>query len=98
MAKYYLILVLILGAVLVYIFLEDPCNNQFRADFSNKHPGYKILDSASREGSPEIVQCEILYKKPDNDQIYKDIWVYEKLQNGWSFSSVLEAEKTAQMP
>ena len=98
MAKYYFVLVLITGAVLFYIFLEDPCNKMLRADFSNKYPSYKILDSGAGEGSPDEVQCHIYYQKPDSEQVYEDIWSYRKSGSGWSFSSVLETQKTGQIP
>jgi len=98
MAKYYFVLVLIMGAVLFYIFLQDPCNEMLRADFSNKYPGYKILDSGAGEGSPDEVQCHIYYQKPDSEQVYEDIWSYRNSGSGWSFSSVLETQKTGQIP
>ena len=66
MAKYYFILILIMGAVLFYIFLQDPCNELMRMDFSEKHPSYKILDSGSGEGSPDNVHCHLYYQKPDS--------------------------------
>ncbi len=98
MAKYYFILILIMLVVLYYIFLEDPCYNQIRADFSNKYPSYKILDSGSLEGSPDEVTCHIRYQKPDSQQVYEDVWLYQNSESGWSFSSVLEAQKTEQTP
>jgi hypothetical protein len=98
MAKYYIILVLILGGVLFYIFLEDPCNKILRADFSEQYPSYKILDSGSREGSPSEVQCHIRYQRPDSEQAYEDIWLYKNSGSGWVFSSVLVAQKKEQVP
>ena len=98
MAKYYIALFLIMGAVLFYIFLEDPCNNILRADFSEKFPDYKILDSVSGEGSPDNVQCHIYYEKPDSKQVYKDTWSYRNSESGWRFSEVIETENTEQMP
>ncbi len=98
MAKYYIILVLIMGGVLYYIFLEDPCNNLVKADFSEKFPGYEILGSRAGEGSPENVQCNIYYQKPDDKQVYTDTWLYKNSESGWSFSEVLEAQRTEQMP
>ncbi len=98
MAKYYIALFVILGMVLFYIFLEDPCNQMLRADFSDKFPSYKILDSGSGEGSPDNVQCHIYYQKPDSEQIYEDIWSYENSGSGWSFSKIVETRKKEQIP
>ena len=94
MAKYYFILVLIMGAVLYYIFLEDPCNNMVRADFSAKNPGYEILNSGAGEGTPDNVQCHIHYQKPDSEEIYEEVWLYQKVGSDWSLSGVLETPKT----
>jgi hypothetical protein len=96
MAKYYFILVLIMGAVLYYIFLEDPCNNMVRADFSEKYPGYEILNSGAGEGTPDTVQCHIRYQKPDSEEIYEEVWLYQKVGSDWSLSGVLETRKTEQ--
>ena len=98
MWKYYFILVLVMGAALYYVFSVDPCNRTLRADFSRQYPDYKILDSGSREGSPDEVQCHIRYQKPDSEQVYEDIWLYQNSESGWTFSSVLVAEKSVQMP
>lgn len=98
MGKYYLILVLAMGAVLYYIFLQDPCNNILRTDFSNKYPDYKILDSGSGEGSPESVQCHIYYRKPESEQVYEDIWLYQDSGSGWKLSEVLATKKVEQTP
>jgi hypothetical protein len=98
MAKYYFILFLVMGGVLYYVFLEDPCNQNIKADFSREHPDYKILDSGSREGSPDEVQCHIRYQKPDGDQAYEDVWLYQKTESGWHFASALAKEKAVQAP
>jgi hypothetical protein len=89
MAKYYLVLLVIIGVVLFNIFIKDPCNILARADFANKHPGYEILDTVSGEGSPESVQCTVYYEKPDSKDVYKDIWVYRNSSDGWKFSNIL---------
>jgi hypothetical protein len=98
MTKYYFFLVLVLGAVLFYIFTQDPCNQLLRADFSNKNPEYKILDSGSGEGSPDNVQCHIIYQKPDSEKIYEDTWVYKNSGSGWIFASILETQEREQAP
>jgi hypothetical protein len=98
MAKYYFILILVMGALLFYVFQNDPCSQSIRADFSRQYPGYTILNSGSREGSPEEVQCHVRYQKPDGDQVYEDIWLYQNTASGWVFSSALTKEKPVQAP
>jgi hypothetical protein len=96
MVKYYFLLALVAAGFLVYVFLQDPCNQTLRADFSEKHPGYKILDSSAVEGSPESVSCHIYYKKPDSQQVYEDVWLYVKPDGEWQFSRILESGKKKQ--
>jgi hypothetical protein len=98
MAKYYFVLLLAAVAVLFYVFQNDPCNKNMRADFSRQYPEYKILDSGSREGSPEEVQCHLSYQKPDSDQVYEDTWLYRNTESGWLFSSALTKEKAVPAP
>jgi hypothetical protein len=98
MTKYYFILVLVVASALVYIFFQDPCNNQLRGEFAKRYPSYEILDSGSREGSPDEVKCYIRYRKPDSKQAYEDVWMYQNSESGWSFSSMLETQKPVQMP
>ncbi|MBW2289414.1 MAG: hypothetical protein JRG90_16530 [Deltaproteobacteria bacterium] len=96
MLKYYIFLFLIVGIGLFYVFIKDPCNRQLETDFSNKHPSYKILNSGASEGSPESVRCHISYRKPDSEQIYEDIWLYQDSGRGWEFSRILVTGKTEQ--
>jgi hypothetical protein len=96
MLKYYLVLLLILGAVLVYIFRGDPCNRLVRADFSNMYPDFEILDSGAQEGTPDSVHCHIYYKKSGSDQIYDDTWLYKNPGNGWEFSKILGTREREQ--
>lgn len=98
MLKYYVLLFLIAGLGLYYVFLQDPCNRKFRADFSNKYPNYEILDSGAREGSPEIVHCHIYYQKPDSEQVYEDVWLYQHSPGGWNFSRIIETKVRQQTP
>jgi len=93
MLKYYIALFLIAGAVLFYVFSQDPCSKQVRTDFASKYPDYEILSSGAGEGSPDSVLCHISYQKPDNKLVYKEIWAYQNSGSGWVFSRVLEAKE-----
>lgn len=87
MTKYYVLLIAVIGSILVYIFLQDPCNEQFRVDFSEKYPDYKILDFGG-EGDTENVYCHVFYQKTDDNQIYEDVWIYKRTDDGWNFSEI----------
>lgn len=92
MAKYYFLLVLIIAAVLYYIFLQDPCNILVKDDFSAKHPDYKILDVGASEGSVDSVQCHIYYLKPEDKEMHQDIWLYTNSGGDWSLSRAIAAD------
>ncbi|MBS93801.1 MAG: hypothetical protein CL799_05090 [Chromatiales bacterium] len=98
MYKYYFVLFLALAIALAYTFFEDPCARAFRTDFSDQYPGYKILDTSSSEGSPNSVQCHVYYKKPDSEQAFQDIWLYEDSGSGWSFSEIVASGELDQTP
>jgi len=98
MLKYYIVLFLIAGVVLFYSYRADPCNVKFKTDFVNRYPGYQILNSgAGEEDSDRLravaggrgIHCHIYYQKPDNEQVYEDIWLYEELSSGWNFSRIV---------
>lgn len=96
MLKYHVFLILIVGIALFYVFVKDPCNQQLRADFSDRYPSYAILDTGASEGSPETVRCHISYKKADSEQIYEGLWLYQDLGQGWEFSKILETRMIGQ--
>lgn len=92
MLKYWILLFLVTGLVLAAIFLQDPCNAQFRADFTARYPDYKILDSRG-EGDTQSVSCHMFYHKPEDRLIYEDIWTYVNSSDGWKFSEITESRR-----
>jgi hypothetical protein len=96
MYKYYGFLILIVGMAVLYVFVKDPCKQQLRAEFADMYPSYVILDSAASEGSPESVRCRISYQKPEDKQIYEELWLYQHKRDGWSFSRILETHEKEQ--
>jgi len=68
------------------------------ADFSNKYPSYTIRNFGAGEGDSgglgvvagsRNIHCYILYQKPDSEQVYEDIWLYQQLGTGWNFSRIV---------
>ena len=95
--KYYLLMLLVVGIALSFVYIKDPCHQQLRADFSSRYPDFEILESGASEGSPESVRCHISYKKPNSDGVFEDIWLYQDSGKGWQFSKIvktLEKEST----
>lgn len=92
MTKYYVLLIAVIGSILVYIFLQDPCNEQFHTEFLEKYPSHKILDFGG-EGDADSVYCHMFYQKPDGNQIYEDVWIYKRTDDGWNFSQVQKTLK-----
>jgi hypothetical protein len=98
MVKMYFLASLAAGMVLFYVFLQDPCNQPLRAEFSDRYPRHRLLSAGAGEGSPDRVQCHISYQGPDGEQTYEDIWLYENSESGWNFSRVLQTSKLEQTP
>ena len=92
MSKYYALMFVVVAIALYYAFIKDPCNQQLRDDFSNRHPTYEILSSEAAEGSPESVRCHISYRMADSEQVHDDIWLYLYTKRGWEFSRILESD------
>lgn len=96
MWKYYALLFVAVGLVLAYVYVADPCNRLLRTDFMKANPSYVILDSNAESGAPESVHCRISYKKPGDDLIYEDVWVYMYGETSWEFSGIAESGRKKQ--
>ncbi len=92
MTRYYVLLFLVIGTVLLYVFLQDPCNQQFRSDFAAKYPAREIVDTAG-EGDAEKVYCHMYYRQPEMSGVLEEIWVYRNDSDGWKFSGIKESRK-----
>ena len=93
MAKYYIALFLIAAAGLYYVFLQDPCNQLVKTDFSGKYPDYEIMFTGATDGVPDSVQCHVTYQKPDSKKVFEDVWLYQNSGSGWMFSSIFRTEE-----
>lgn len=93
MWKYYLVIFAALVLVLGYTWVADPCNRLARADFAERNPSFAILDSGADGGSPASVHCHVTYRKPADDEVYEDIWVYQRTTTAWQFDRVAETGK-----
>lgn len=92
MLKYYLLMFAVVVLALIYAFLADPCSRLVRVEFNEKYPTYVVLDSGADKGSPDRVRCHITYRRPDDAQVYEDIWLYQraKKRGAWGFARALE--------
>jgi hypothetical protein len=98
MSKYYLLMVLVVGIALYFVYLKDPCHQQLRTDFSSKYPGHEILNAEALEGSPESVRCTVSYRKLASGEIFEDIWLYQDLGKGWEFLKIVRTQQKEQAP
>ena len=90
MLKYWVFMLVVLGALLVYSYFSDPCIGRVRRDFSEKHPGYEVVSSDAESGSAESVRCVISYRKPDSRQVHEEVWWYRNAGGGWALFKILE--------
>lgn len=90
MWKYWVIMLVILGALLVYSYFADPCIGLVRSEFVEKHPGAKIVSTDAEAGSPESVRCVVSYRKPGNQEIHKEVWWYKNPGSGWALHKIVE--------
>ncbi len=90
MLKYYLLLFVVVGVALFYVYVSDPCNQLVRMEFASRYPDYTILESGAEEGSRESVRCRIAYRKPGSEQVHDELWLYLHQGHSWEFSKVIE--------
>ncbi len=91
MWKYFALAALVVALAFLYVSMRNPCSMQVKADFSDKHPDYTLLDTGASEGSPESVRCNVSFQKPDSEQVYEETWLYRYSRQGWRFSRILNA-------
>ncbi|MCP4006095.1 MAG: hypothetical protein GY725_18080 [bacterium] len=93
MLKYWILMFVVLGIALYYVFLQDPCNRLVKQNFSAQYPSYTILGSGAEQGSPETVRCRVTYRKPDSPQVFEDLWLYQNIDRRWKFFRVIETRE-----
>ena len=93
MTKYYIALFLLAGAVLYWVFIQDPCGQLVKKDFAARYPEYEIVFTGATDGSPESVHCHITYEKPGSKTVYEDVWLYLNQSDGWEFSRIVTTEE-----
>ena len=98
MWKYYALLFAAVVAILAYTYVADPCHKLLRTDFAQQYPSYEIAGSGADKGSPEAVRCRVSYRKPGDEKVYEEIWLYTYQATRWKFSKVIETENGRQTP
>lgn len=74
------------NTLLASIFLLTACgapkSEQVMTDFKNEHPEYTVLSTVVGEGDGGNASFHIKFKKPNDEKIYVEIWLYQDI--GWS--------------
>lgn len=92
MWRLWAIMFAILGALLVYAYFADPCIGRIRQDFAQTHPEWELVSSDPESGSPSSVRCVVSYRKSSGPELYREVWWYRNLGDGWALQEVLEYE------
>ncbi len=99
MLKYYLLGFAVVGIALFYAYVADPCNKLVRMEFAERYPEYQIIDSEAYQGSRETVRCRISYRKPDSDEVHRQVWLYvNDGKEGWQFSKIVATKTDDETP
>ena len=76
------ILILLLIAFTSFVACKVISKEEAVEAFLKKNPGYTILYAAPGEGDESNVYYHFEYKKPNDDKVYKEIWLFMKEENG----------------
>ena len=67
-------------AITIFVLLAISCGmpneSEVKASFLQEHPNYNVLDIHTDEGDFDEVYFHIVYRKPDEEKVYGDMWLY----------------------
>jgi hypothetical protein len=73
--------ILISYILLLAVSCGMPSENDVKTSFLKEHPEYTVLDIHVDEGDFDEVYFHIKYRKPKEDKIYGDMWLYLRNKN-----------------
>lgn len=53
-----------------------PDKSAVKTSFLQEHPNYRVIDIHVDEGDFDSVYFHIVYRKPEEEKIYGDMWLY----------------------
>lgn len=59
-----------------------PSEEQVKNDFRKKYPNYTPLSAIVGEGDGSAAYYHIRYKKPNDEKIYEQVWLYLEQEDG----------------
>jgi len=59
-----------------------PKEEQVKSDFKSANPTYQPISAVVGEGHGDAGYYHIRYKKPDDDKIYEQVWLYLRQDDG----------------
>jgi hypothetical protein len=80
--------ILLLGFTLNFISCGTVSQKSANEMFLKKNPTFVIVKSYPGEGWEDILYYHFEYKKPTDGRIYKEVWCFEKQDDGtWKVTS-----------
>ncbi len=71
---------------LIIAFVSTSCGNlsqeSANSAFLKEHPTYTIVHSATGEGWEGVVNYHFDYKKPNDENVYKEVWTFVQQDDG----------------
>jgi hypothetical protein len=98
MARYWIFMLVLLGALLVYAYYSDPCIGLVRGEFQARHPDWELVATDAESGSPESVRCVVSYRAPESRDVKRVIWWYRNDGGDWALFKVLDADVESPEP
>ena len=59
-----------------------PSDSQVIDEFKGQNPTYQALSATVGEGHGDAAYYHIKYKKPGDDRIYEQVWLYLRAEDG----------------
>jgi len=59
-----------------------PGEQKVRSDFHAENPAFQTISATVGEGHSDAAYYHIRYKKPDDDKIYEQVWLYIRQADG----------------
>ena len=75
-ASKFLRFILLSSFILLAISCGMPSENNVKTSFLQVHPNYNVLDIHTDEGDFDSVYFHIVYRKPGEEKVYGDMWLY----------------------
>jgi len=73
---------LILAIAIFCLACGFPSEQQVKNDFRSANPSFQPISAIVGEGHGDAAYYHIWYKKPDDDKVYEQVWLYLRQDDG----------------